>query len=354
LILVTGSAGFIGHFLATRLAIAGFEVIGIDNVNDYYDPALKWSRLAEAGIPKDIVVLEGEAVSDKYPNFRFRKLGLDDRVGMEQLFADFAFTKVCNLAAQAGVRYSLSNPMAYVDSNVTGFVNVLENCRKHDIQHLVYASSSSVYGLNDKVPFAETDPVEQPASLYAATKRSNELLAHVYGHLYGLPVTGLRFFTVYGPWGRPDMAYSLFSDAILNDRPIKVFNHGAMSRDFTYVDDIVEGVFRVLTQPRPTQEGVPFRVYNIGNGSPVSLLKFIETLEHHLGVTARKEFEGMQPGDVEKTFADTTILERDYGYRAETQLHEGIGNFVKWYRSYYGYPGADTSEDSATSAGAGL
>jgi len=234
MILVTGSAGFIGHSLVNVLVRAGEDVIGIDNLNDYYDPALKWSRLAEAGITKSTVENNGEAISARFSNYHFRQLALEDKAGMERLFEDFAITKVCNLAAQAGVRYSLTNPQAYVESNVTGFVNVLENCRVKGVEHLVYASSSSVYGLNDKVPFAETDPVEQPASLYAATKRSNELMAHTYGHLYGLPTTGLRFFTVYGPWGRPDMAYSLFSDAILNGRAIKVFNHGEMSRDFTY------------------------------------------------------------------------------------------------------------------------
>ncbi|WP_020568282.1 NAD-dependent epimerase/dehydratase family protein [Neolewinella persica] len=335
MILITGSAGFIGHALTNVLAKAGKEVVGIDNLNDYYNPDLKWSRLADAGISREEVEASGEAVSTRFPNYRFRKLGLEDRHGMGKLFQDFSFVKVCNLAAQAGVRYSLTNPLAYVDSNVTGFVNVLENCRKHEIEHLVYASSSSVYGLNDKVPFAESDPVDQPASLYAATKRSNELLAHTYSHLYQLPTTGLRFFTVYGPWGRPDMAYSLFSDAILNGRPIKVFNHGEMSRDFTYVDDIVEGLRRVLVTPRPPQLGVPNRVYNIGNGSPVSLLNFIEIMERHLGVTAEKEYLGMQPGDVEKTFADTTALEEDYDYRATTDLDEGIGAFVKWYREYY-------------------
>jgi UDP-glucuronate 4-epimerase len=335
MILVTGSAGFIGHALTNVLAKAGKEVVGIDNMSDYYDPDLKWSRLADAGISREEVEAKGEAVSTRFPNYRFRKLGLEDRQAMAKLFQDFAFNKVCNLAAQAGVRYSLTNPLAYVDSNVTGFVNVLENCREHGIEHLVYASSSSVYGLNDKIPFAESDPVGQPASLYAATKRSNELLAHTYSHLYQLPTTGLRFFTVYGPWGRPDMAYSLFSDAILAGRPIKVFNHGEMSRDFTYVDDIVEGVRRVLVTPRAAQLGVPNRVYNIGNGSPVSLLNFIEVMEQHLGVTAKKEYLGMQPGDVEKTFADTTMLEEDYGYRAGTDLDEGIGAFVKWYRDYY-------------------
>jgi UDP-glucuronate 4-epimerase len=335
MILVTGSAGFIGHSLVNILAAAGEEVVGIDNLNDYYDPALKWSRLAEAGVDRATVEEEGETISTRFPNYHFRRLALEDKEGMAQLFADFNFTKVCHLAAQAGVRYSLTNPQAYIESNIMGFVNVLENCRAQKVEHLVYASSSSVYGLNDKVPFAETDQVEQPASLYAATKRSNELLAHTYGHLYGLPTTGLRFFTVYGPWGRPDMAYSLFSDAILSGRPIKVFNHGEMSRDFTYVDDIVEGVRRVLLTPRPPQLGVPNRIYNIGNGKPVSLLGFIETMEKHLGVVAEKEYLGMQPGDVEKTFADTTALERDYGYRAATTLEEGIGAFVEWYREYH-------------------
>jgi len=336
MILITGTAGFIGHALVHALAAEGVEIVGIDNLNDYYDPELKWARLADTGIPRAEVEINGEAKSNRYPNYHFCRVNLQDQYAMARLFQDFAFTKVCNLAAQAGVRYSLSNPQAYIDSNISGFVNVLENCRVHKIEHLVYASSSSVYGLNNKVPFAETDPIEQPASLYAATKRSNELLAHTYSHLYKLPVTGLRFFTVYGPWGRPDMAYSLFSDAILHDRPIKVFNHGKMSRDFTYVGDIVEGVRRVLTRPRPPQEGVQTRTYNIGNGSPVSLLEFIETMERHLGVAAEKDFVGMQPGDVVQTFADTSTLEGDYGYRADTDLEEGIGKFVAWYREYYG------------------
>jgi len=336
MILITGAAGFIGYSLINALVGEGEAVVGIDNLNAYYSPALKWDRLAEAGLSKDDIERDGEATSTRFPGYHFRQLGLEDKEGMERLFEDFAFTGVCNLAAQAGVRYSLTNPHAYIESNVTGFVNVLENCRIHGVKHLVYASSSSVYGLNEKVPFAEGDAVDQPASLYAATKRSNELMAHTYGHLYGLPSTGLRFFTVYGPWGRPDMAYSLFSDAILNGRPIKVFNHGEMSRDFTYVEDIVEGVKRVLLSPRPAQVGVPARVYNIGNGKPVSLLAFIETLEKHLGVVAKKEYVGMQPGDVVKTFADTTALERDYGYRAQTPLDRGVGVFVEWYRKYYG------------------
>lgn len=336
MLLITGSAGFIGHHLCLALAREGREIVGVDNLNDYYDPELKIARLQDAGFVREEVIIDGgDAISREYPNLRFRRLSLQDAGEMDRLFTDFAITHVCNLAAQAGVRYSLTNPQAYVASNVTGFVNILENCQRHKIEHLVYASSSSVYGLNDKVPFAETDAVEQPASLYAATKRSNELLAHVYSHLYQLPTTGLRFFTVYGPWGRPDMAYSLFSDAMLKGDPIKVFNQGEMSRDFTYVGDIVEGVRRVLLEPRPQQEGVPNRVYNIGNGSPVSLLGFIETMERQLGITAEKEYLGMQPGDVVKTFADTTALERDYAYRAETGLEEGIGEFVRWYREYY-------------------
>lgn len=335
MILITGSAGFIGHHLSLALAKEGHAIIGIDNLNDYYDPALKRARLEDAGFKREEITTGREITSYRFGNLKFRELSLEDMAGMQRLFRDHQITKVCNLAAQAGVRYSLTNPQAYVASNVTGFVNVLECSRKHNVTHLVYASSSSVYGLNDKVPFAETDPVEQPASLYAATKRSNELLAHVYAHLYQLPTTGLRFFTVYGPWGRPDMAYSLFSDAMLNGDPIKVFNQGEMSRDFTYVKDIVEGVRRVLLHERPPQEGVSSRVYNIGNGQPVSLLGFIETMERQLGISAEKEFLGMQPGDVVKTFADTSALEQDYGYRADTSLEVGIAEFVKWYREYY-------------------
>ncbi|MTB53158.1 NAD-dependent epimerase/dehydratase family protein [Lewinella sp. W8] len=338
MILLTGAAGFIGYHLALALVAEGHRVVGVDNLNDYYDPELKWARLTAAGFDRDALATAGKAESRLHPGLFFQKLALEDGAAMDALFAEHQFSVVCNLAAQAGVRYSLSNPQAYVASNVTGFVNVLENSRKHGVKHLVYASSSSVYGLNDKVPFAETDAVEQPASLYAATKRSNELLAHVYAHLYGLPTTGLRFFTVYGPWGRPDMAYYLFSDAILNDRPIKIFNHGRMSRDFTYVDDIVEGLRRIILQERPAQEGVPARIYNIGAGRPSSLLDFVETLERHLGKVAEKEYLGMQAGDVEKTFADTTALERDYGYRADTSLDEGIAAFVKWYREYNHLP----------------
>lgn len=335
MILVTGSAGFIGHHLSLALAATGSEVIGMDNLNEYYDPQLKLDRLAAAGFDKSAVHTGKEIVSRKFANLRFRKLALEDAEGMNALFAEKKITKVCHLAAQAGVRYSLTNPQAYVSSNVTGFVNVLECCRQHKVAHLVYASSSSVYGRNDKVPFAETDPVEQPSSLYAATKRSNELLANVYAHLYQLPVTGLRFFTVYGAWGRPDMAYSLFSDAMLKGEAIKVFNQGEMSRDFTAVSDIVAGIQRILLQDRPAQEGVPARIYNIGKGHPVSLLDFIRVMEKHLELTAEKEYLDMQPGDVVQTFADTTALERDYGYRATTSLDDGIGDFVKWYKAYH-------------------
>ncbi|NJC26097.1 NAD-dependent epimerase/dehydratase family protein [Neolewinella antarctica] len=343
--LVTGAAGFIGHHLINKLAGEGHEVIGIDNLNNYYDPQLKRDRLFEAGIDRRSAEAGSEVVSTRFPNYRFRKLDLTDGEAMRGLFAEHPIRKVCNLAAQAGVRYSITNPQAYVAANVTGFVNVLENCRAHNVEHLVYASSSSVYGLNEKIPFSENDPVARPVSLYAATKISNELMAHTYSHLYNLPTTGLRFFTVYGPWGRPDMAYSLFSDAILNDRPINVFNQGKMSRDFTYVGDIVDGVERVLTQPRPVHDDARHRIYNIGNGQPVSLLNFIELLENQLGCKAKKNYVGMQRGDVEKTFADTSALQRDYDYRANTNLEEGISSFVNWYLEYYQLGGVDAGAE---------
>lgn len=334
-ILITGTAGFIGFHLAEKLAKEGHNLVGIDNLNTYYNPQLKLDRLLEAGFYPSDVESGALLTSRKHPNYRFIKMELEDADEIDQLFSNGQFDYVCHLAAQAGVRYSLSHPQAYVNSNVSGFVNILESCKKYGVKHLVYASSSSVYGLNTKVPFSETDPVEQPVSLYAATKRSNELKAHVYAHLYGLPCTGLRFFTVYGPWGRPDMAYSLFSDAILNDRPIKVFNHGRMSRDFTYVGDIVEGVSRVVTMPRPAQEGVPSRLYNIGAGQPMALLDFIEAMEKSLEQRAQKTYLDMQPGDVEQTYADTTALETDYGYKPTTDFQEGIDAFVQWYRGYY-------------------
>lgn len=342
-ILLTGSAGFIGFHLANYLAKEGHRVVGIDNLNDYYDPQLKIDRLKAAGfLANEVAMLHSEKQtkplaykSSLYPNLSFQAIDLKDKHNLEHLFATYAFDVVVNLAAQAGVRYSITHPQAYVDSNVTGFVNILECCRQHQVKHLVYASSSSVYGLNEKVPFKETDPVEQPASLYAATKRSNELLAHVYSHLYGLPTTGLRFFTVYGPWGRPDMAYSLFSDAILHDRPIKIFNHGAMSRDFTYIDDIVEGVARVSLGERPDRAGVPSSVYNIGAGEPMSLMTFVEAIEQALGMKAEKEFLPMQAGDVEKTYADTSALAQDYNYLPNSNFQTGIQAFVDWYRQYY-------------------
>lgn len=341
-ILLTGTAGFIGFHLANRLVEAGHRVIGIDNLNDYYNPQLKIDRLRAAGfeLPQALIigsnqVAQKEIFSKATNQLSFQQMSLENAAEVDTLFDNYDFDVVINLAAQAGVRYSLSNPQAYVSSNIVGFVNLLENCRKQAISHFIYASSSSVYGLNDKVPFNETDAVEQPASLYAATKRSNELMAHVYGHLYGLPTTGLRFFTVYGPWGRPDMAYSLFSDAILHDRPIKVFNHGRMSRDFTYVDDIVEGLLRVTLHERPAREGVPARVYNIGAGKPISLLGFIEAMEKALGKKADKQFLEMQAGDVAQTYADTSALEADYGYRPSMDFQTGIQQFVDWYRQYY-------------------
>lgn len=322
-ILLTGAAGFIGMHTAQRLLERGDEVLGIDNFNDYYDPALKqarWQRLL--------------------PHAGFTGLRLDvaDRDALAGLFARERFDAVVHLAAQAGVRYSITHPMAYADSNLLGFVNVLEGCRAQQVGHLVYASSSSVYGGNTKMPFAETDAVDHPVSLYAATKKANELMAHTYSHLYGLPTTGLRFFTVYGPWGRPDMAYCLFTDAILQGRPIQVFNHGRMQRDFTYIDDIVEGVLRVLDKPAtPAQPGqAPYRVFNIGNSQPVALGDFIACIEGALGQTAVKQFLPMQDGDVPATYASMEALEAWVGYAPSTPVAEGIGRFVQWYRQHHG------------------
>ncbi len=328
-ILVTGAAGFIGFHLSTYLLANGHNVIGLDNLNDYYDVALKRDRLTQ---------LEGKQ------GFRFHKLDLADRKGLADLFAQYSFDVIAHIAAQAGVRYSLENPHAYVDSNLVGFVNVLEGCRHSDIKHLVFASSSSVYGANKKVPFSVTDNVDRPVSLYAATKKSNELMAYTYSHLYGIPTTGLRFFTVYGPWGRPDMAPMLFTKAILAGEPIKVFNYGQMQRDFTYIDDIVEGVARVMEyipQPQGTKEEdsipgeAPYRLYNIGNNQPVALMQFIEVLEAALGTKAQKNLLPMQPGDVPMTYADVEDLVKDVGFQPHTPLEVGIKRFVKWYRSYY-------------------
>ena len=320
-ILLTGAAGFIGAATAQRLLERGDTVVGLDNLNDYYDPALKHSRLK---------------LLSPYANFRFVKMDIADRSDMEQLFAAERFDRVIHLAGQAGVRYSIQNPNAYVDSNLVGFVNVLEGCRHHAIEHLVYASSSSVYGGNTKMPFSETDHVDHPVSLYAATKKANELMAHTYSHLFNVPTTGLRFFTVYGPWYRPDMALFLFTKAILEGKPIKVFNHGDMRRDFTYIDDIVEGVNRVLDKTAtPAESSAPYRIFNIGNNQPVQLLDFIGCLESALGVKAQKELLPMQDGDVPATFADTQALNDWVGFAPATPLAHGVGRFVDWYRSYY-------------------
>ncbi len=332
-ILVTGAAGFIGFHLSRRLLARGDTVIGLDNLNDYYDVSLKEARLAQ--------------LTDQ-PDFHFHRLDLADRDGMATLFAEGKFDKVVNLAAQAGVRYSLKNPHAYIDSNLVGFTNILEGCRHHGVKHLVYASSSSVYGANETMPFSVHDNIDHPVSLYAASKKANELMAHTYSHLYGLPTTGLRFFTVYGPWGRPDMALFLFTRAMLAGEPIDVFNHGKMRRDFTYIDDIVEGVIRVLDHvaapnpdwngaaPAPGSSRAPYRIYNIGNSAPVSLMAFIEAIEQELGVTAEKRMLPLQPGDVPATFADVEDLKRDVGYQPTTPVREGIARFVRWYRDYYG------------------
>jgi UDP-glucuronate 4-epimerase len=332
-VLITGAAGFIGAALGLRLLGRGDEVIGVDNLNDYYDPALKRARLARL---------------TEYPGFTDLRLDLEDRPGMAEAFARYRPHRVVNLAAQAGVRYSIENPLAYVDSNLLGFANVLEGCRHNGVEHLVYASSSSVYGANTRMPFSVHDNVDHPLSLYAASKKANELMAHTYSHLYRLPTTGLRFFTVYGPWGRPDMALFKFTRAILADEPIEVFNHGHHRRDFTYIDDIVEGVIRVLdrlpepnpawdgARPDPATSAAPYRLYNIGNSQPVELLRYIEVLEQALGRSARKTLLPLQPGDVPDTYADVTELVADTGYRPQTSVEEGVGRFVAWYREYFG------------------
>jgi UDP-glucuronate 4-epimerase len=329
-ILVTGTAGFIGYHLAKKLLERGDEVVGLDNINDYYDVNLKYARLAELGIDKESIKENSLAISTKYPKHKFIKASLEDTQSINNLFETEKFDAVCNLAAQAGVRYSIENPHAYIQSNVVGFLNILEACRNFGVKNLSYASSSSVYGLNESQPFKTTDKTDTPISLYAATKKSNELMAHTYSHLYGIKSTGLRFFTVYGPWGRPDMAPMLFADAISNDRAIKVFNHGKMSRDFTYIDDIVDGVIKVIDNPSN------FNVYNIGNNAPVSLMEFIETLEDALGKKAEKNYMSMQDGDVVSTYADVSDLINDFGYKPNTKLSDGIGEFVKWYREFFG------------------
>lgn len=331
-ILVTGAAGFIGYHTCIKLLASGLEVVGIDNLNDYYDVSLKEARLAR---------LQGTR------NFSFNRLDLADRAGMEELFSSQKFDTVIHLAAQAGVRYSIQNPHAYIDSNLVGFINILEGCRHHQVEHLTYASSSSVYGANTTLPFSIHNNVDHPLSLYAATKKANELMAHTYSNLYGLPTTGLRFFTVYGPWGRPDMALFLFTDAMIKGRPIDVFNHGQMQRDFTYIDDIVEGVVRVAARPAqansqwsgatpdPGSSFAPWRVYNIGNHSPVELLHFIRTIEEKLGRKAQLNLLPMQPGDVPATCADVADLMRDVDFKPATPIEVGISRFIDWYREYY-------------------
>jgi UDP-glucuronate 4-epimerase len=345
-ILVTGAAGFIGAYVAQRLVERGDEVVGIDNLNDYYNPQLKIDRLKSL-LDTDVDINGATLVVSRHANFTFIKLAIEDRQAMASLFEREHFDVVVNLAAQAGVRYSIENPFAYIDSNLLGFANIIEGCRQSKVKHLVYASSSSVYGLNGNTPYQESHSIAHPVSLYAATKKADELMAHAYSHLYAIPTTGLRFFTVYGPWGRPDMSPALFSDAILNDRPIKVFNNGDMFRDFTYIDDIVEGVIRVIdtpaqpdenwdaANPNPATSSAPYRIYNIGNSNPVKLMDFIKAIETAIGKEAEKIMLPMQSGDVIGTYADTTLLQRDVDFKPNTPLSVGMQKYIDWYKNYY-------------------
>jgi UDP-glucuronate 4-epimerase len=346
-VLITGTAGFIGSHLALRLLERGDEVIGLDNINDYYDQRVKYGRLVNAGIEENTIGYNKLAQSSKHPNYRFIKLDLEDKPSLMRLFEQEKFDAVCNLAAQAGVRYSITNPDAYISSNIIGFINILEACRHNGVTNLAYASSSSVYGLNEELPFSVHHNVDHPISLYAASKKSNELMAHTYSHLYGIATTGLRFFTVYGPWGRPDMALFLFTKAALEGKPIDVFNYGNMQRDFTYIDDIVEGVVRVLDHPAqanaawtgrkpdPGSSSAPYKIYNIGNNNPVQLLEYIGAIENALGKTIEKNFLPLQAGDVPATYADVQDLVEDLDYKPQTPVQEGINKFIEWYKSFF-------------------
>ena len=346
-ILITGTAGFIGFHLANKLIARGDEVVGLDCINDYYDPNVKYGRLGYAGIDQKDIEYNKLTQSSKADNYRFIKLQLEDKENLDSLFELERFDAVCNLAAQAGVRYSIENPMAYINANIIGFINILESCRHHGVENLSYASSSSVYGLNESYPFSTSDNVDHPMSLYAATKKSNELMAHTYSHLYGISTTGLRFFTVYGPWGRPDMALFLFTKAALEERSIDVFNHGEMLRDFTYVDDIVEGVTRIIdnpaqpnldwsgTQPDPSTSSAPYKIYNIGNNDPVKLMDFITAIENALGKKIQKNMMPLQAGDVPATYANVDDLVQNLDYKPSTPVQKGIDNFVAWYRDFF-------------------
>lgn len=332
-ILVTGAAGFIGATTVKELLKRGHQVVGTDNINSYYDTALKYARLAEAGISQADIREKTPVRSSTHPDYSFVKIDLTDRISMDALFESEHFDAVINLAGQAGVRYSIENPFAYVESNILGFLNILENCRRHPVKHLIYASSSSIYGMSDHIPYAEDDRTDSPVSLYAATKKSNELMAYSYSHLYAIPATGVRLFTVYGPWGRPDMAPFLFLRSILDGKPIRVFNHGNMMRDFTYIDDIVDGLLRILDCPPASS--VPHTVYNIGHSEPVKLTDFISTIERVAGRKAILHMEKMQPGDVYCTYADTSRLQNATGYHPSVSVEEGITRFYQWYRDFY-------------------
>ena len=346
-VLLTGSAGFIGYHTALKLLSAGFEVVGLDNLNEYYDVNLKLSRLADAGIDKDTIGYNKAGTSRINPNYKFIRLQLEDSENLSCLFGREKFDMVCNLAAQAGVRYSLENPSAYISSNIEGFTNILESCRKNNIKHLVYASSSSVYGLNRRMPFSVTHNVDHPISLYAATKKSNELMAHAYSYLFGIPSTGLRFFTVYGPWGRPDMAIFLFTRAILEGKPIDLYKEGSMERDFTYVDDVADAITRILCKspesdpdwnginPNPSTSPAPYKIYNVGNDKPVKVTTIVSEIEKATGRKALINYLPVQPGDVEKTWADISDLAKDFNYAPSTTVSVGIARFVKWYRDFY-------------------